>query len=100
LSFFKYGYCICANEEFIPLKCLINYERNKIAIFEEIKTINVEFNEEPKQLKLGSSLTPEEEEQFTHLRNKRSTKALTCQPPKGMQLPPRVANIIRTCVAF
>jgi len=40
---------------------------NKITILEETKAINIGNNEEFKELRLGSSLIPKEEKQFTNL---------------------------------
>ena len=40
---------------------------NKTTTHEGRKTTNVRSNEEPKELKLGSFLTSQEDEQFTHL---------------------------------
>ena len=66
----KYESYVCTDEKLIGPKYLMSNKQNpnKTTILEEKKkTINVRTNEELKELKLGSSLASEEEEQVTPL---------------------------------
>ena len=63
----NYGSYVCTDEKLIRPKYLMSNKQNhiKTTILEEKKTINVRTNKELKELKLGSSLGFEEDEQVT-----------------------------------